>query len=765
MSGQLPQLSSSILKRSIAVSVLPIIVVGLVCWGLLVRASWQTTKAEHERMVAGLAAKFDQRLQEIDAVVLHTALTVNSVSSELQPAMLKASLESDTGLHALLILSGDGIVREVEMRRDLSGIRGNLAGIDLSRLGGAAHRGKPSNFAHGPKSPVDGMTMLTCSRELATGETLLAMVDTAAIAEHLHKEIPGPGLFAISASDCSAVLYADSGALDILAGLERSSGNTSKLSTSESHVLAFAPVAPGGLRIGLAVAAPPPAGITGYPLIVLGTTLAACLVTALLSLVSGRHFSRPIAILDAELKGAIARPEGAGVRSQPYVETESIAHTARQLMIGSRDTQDRLATIQRAIHTAAVPLLRAPGANAIVELGNALASVTNARCILIAEWVPGFKPRASVLGASTNIPLPPDYSYELSGNPSQQVASSPIVHIRSRVMREYPESTLLRLLGAEGYVCVPLMMGDGSVGGHLEMIDDHDILLTDSLRDLLMLFSARAAGEVERIRAQRKLRELEDAYLTATLDQHDPICRWTADTTMTFANDAFCLTTGKPREALLGRSLLTSLQEDDRQTLLRQIRDLNTASPSNETELRIIGRDGPRWQRWTSRALLDDKGRITEYQATARDITDIRGLSADLVEAQLRFSVLAANCPVAFWLTDWKTQRCIYVSPMFESIWGISPSAVRDTTMAWTSVVHEADRTQVVRQYLLHAAEGQYQETHRIVRPSGVTAIIRSRAIPIRDRDGHVHRIANIAYEVQSESAQVIPAPQSERLS
>ena len=44
------------------------------------------------------------------------------------------------------------------------------------------------------------------------------------------------------------------------------------------------------------------------------------------------------------------------------------------------------------------------------------------------------------------------------------------MNIPSQVSRLWPESPLLRLTGAEGYIAVPLLASDGSIAGHIEII-------------------------------------------------------------------------------------------------------------------------------------------------------------------------------------------------------------------------------------------------------------------------------------------------------
>jgi PAS domain S-box-containing protein len=107
------------------------------------------------------------------------------------------------------------------------------------------------------------------------------------------------------------------------------------------------------------------------------------------------------------------------------------------------------------------------------------------------------------------------------------------------------------------------------------------------------------------------------------------ILRYTADGTLTFVNATLCSLLGRPREMLIGRSVLDFIPE---MPLKEQVTDLPLAAPATGPEAGVSGLirtpDGSaRWYRWTARHVPTAAG--TEFQAVGIDLTERRQAEAD----------------------------------------------------------------------------------------------------------------------------------------
>jgi PAS domain S-box-containing protein len=146
----------------------------------------------------------------------------------------------------------------------------------------------------------------------------------------------------------------------------------------------------------------------------------------------------------------------------------------------------------------------------------------------------------------------------------------------------------------------------------------------------------------ERDRAQRALGESERKYRELVMLANSVILRWTRDGRISFLNEYGQRFFGYTEAEIVGRPMLGSLVPETESTgrdLRPVIREI-AADPQrfeqsvNENQRR----DGSRaWLSWTNRAVLDDRGRVSEILSIGSDVTArvqaeaaVRQLNADL---------------------------------------------------------------------------------------------------------------------------------------
>jgi PAS domain S-box-containing protein len=163
--------------------------------------------------------------------------------------------------------------------------------------------------------------------------------------------------------------------------------------------------------------------------------------------------------------------------------------------------------------------------------------------------------------------------------------------------------------------------------------------LTSVALEKIRLISQRRMTE-EAVRAN------EMRYRAIVEDQSELICRFRSDSTITFANEAYCRYFGRTRSDLEGHSFMPLLPEEDREIIHRQfaalLPDANLATYSHRV---FQGSGHIRWVQWTVRGFFDEVGQAVEYQAVGQDITERKQAEDNLRQSEASFRSLVEQAP------------------------------------------------------------------------------------------------------------------------
>jgi len=126
----------------------------------------------------------------------------------------------------------------------------------------------------------------------------------------------------------------------------------------------------------------------------------------------------------------------------------------------------------------------------------------------------------------------------------------------------------------------------------------------------------------EQRRTADELRASQEQYRAVVEDQTELICRFRPDGTLTFVNGAFCRAMGRTAAELLGGFFWTFVPPEPRDAQSTLLAGLSPDRPVLSWEHRLLAGDDNRWEQWRIRATFDDAGRVTDYQAVGRDISE-----------------------------------------------------------------------------------------------------------------------------------------------
>ena len=195
--------------------------------------------------------------------------------------------------------------------------------------------------------------------------------------------------------------------------------------------------------------------------------------------------------------------------------------------------------------------------------------------------------------------------------------------------------------------------------------------------------------------AQEALRRSEARYRGIVEDQTELICRYRADTTIIFINEAYCRYLGVKRETLVGNSYNPLVYEADRERVLQEINSISLEHPTATIETRLVVNGRIRWTQWNNRGIFNAEGELVEYQAVGRDITELkqkedqlerlnrelRDINALLRRREEEYRALAENIPDTITRHD-RQYRYLYTNPACTQHSGIPAEIYRGRTPA-----------------------------------------------------------------------------------
>ncbi len=158
----------------------------------------------------------------------------------------------------------------------------------------------------------------------------------------------------------------------------------------------------------------------------------------------------------------------------------------------------------------------------------------------------------------------------------------------------------------------------------------------------------KASAELERRLVtiegtEARLRQSEARYRAVVEDQTELICRFLPDGTYTFVNAAYCRYFQRSSEELLGRTFYELIPPEGHAAARAFLASITPDHSLSSRDHEVIAPGGERrWQQWSDRGFFDEQGRIIEYQAVGRDITELKRAEESLRQLEAQKQVEAA---------------------------------------------------------------------------------------------------------------------------
>ncbi len=210
---------------------------------------------------------------------------------------------------------------------------------------------------------------------------------------------------------------------------------------------------------------------------------------------------------------------------------------------------------------------------------------------------------------------------------------------------------------------------------------------------------------------------------------------------------------GVPREKLMGMRFteLDFVPEAEMNAHLERISKLAKGELVEPFESRIVERNGKIHMIDVHSALLKKGDVPSDILVSCNDITEHKKTENALKESEEKFRQIAENMGEVFWAIDPKTGEVIYVSPVYQWVWGRTCQSLYENHESWIEAIHPEDRDRTVEMIWRgsdNIDEAKEGFEYRVIRPDGKIIWVWMQSFPIRDESGEISRIIGVASEI-----------------
>lgn len=205
---------------------------------------------------------------------------------------------------------------------------------------------------------------------------------------------------------------------------------------------------------------------------------------------------------------------------------------------------------------------RSTGEHFFDALVETLANVLHTYGAWVTEYIPEthrLKARAFYLGGQ----VLKDYELEIDGTPCEVVIRDlRLIHYPDKVLELFPNQPMIREIGTCSYMGVPLLDVDGKLLGHLAVLDRVPMPPEPRFQALFEIFAARAAAELQRMRAEKDVQDRELKLRRLVSSAMDAIVELDQDLQIIGVNPAAEKAFSSPGHKMIGQNFTRYLSSE-----------------------------------------------------------------------------------------------------------------------------------------------------------------------------------------------------------
>ena len=245
------------------------------------------------------------------------------------------------------------------------------------------------------------------------------------------------------------------------------------------------------------------------------------------------------------------------------------------------------------------------------SLAKNLAAVMGTAGAWITEYLPETN-RLRALSFYLNGDFVEDFEQSIPNTPCEVVLTERrLVLIPDRIVELYPVDDDVKKLNAVSYMGVPLLDADGSIMGHLAVLDTKPFHGEPRLVSLFEIFAARAAAECRRLRMEQQARAREEEICTLLDSAMDGIVVLDGNSRIVRVNPAAERLCGYTSEQMLEQEAKWFLAGDSAKLLAGCIRELGESGGRQlwmPSQLTVLRADASRFPAEATLSRFDIRG-------------------------------------------------------------------------------------------------------------------------------------------------------------
>jgi PAS domain S-box-containing protein len=444
----------------------------------------------------------------------------------------------------------------------------------------------------------------------------------------------------------------------------------------------------------------------------------------------------------------------------------------------SHRTVDQQSVLQIARKVAATV-----GADFFNAIAIHLAKALSADCVLIGEFVGGPMESMRTLGAALD-GKPTVIEFELAGSAAAAVAEGKRCMCRSDAASHFPSDPFLPTVGAQSLIAEPLHDHNGHAHGLIMVLYRQPMMSFKIVKQVLEVFSERAASELNRKRREDRLRESEQRYRAFIASNADAMWRIEFERAIPIdqpeeeqfsqfykygyiaeCNDALARLCGFERaEQVLGCRVGDIAPASDPNMRDATLMAIRSGFAFTTVETNPMDGSGVRRNIIRSQWGIVEDGKLERIWGTSRDITRLKRSEQALSASKRRMVDLLESVQLVVIIVQPEGKVAFCNNYMYKKTgWKQSDLNGKD----WLQVLVPADEHSKLRELLEAGSEKPESPVHfesTLLSPSGQRRQFEWDRTALLDQEGQIVAWANVGRDVTDHRALQAGFVQSQKL-